>query len=327
MKSGKLVLPVVVVTLTILAAIYVAIQLRADPNEKYAEPGVHAYVKQVDNPAKLKVKIVNNTPYPIRPIRDESASNWALFKITSEGWQLFNYELSICDVYGIDEQGDVVVRQPIEPDGVQEYYINSLLHCRGGHALTPQISEPALIDIESGGLYILEIVYVIEMSEGDATRVTYTNPFKYDPDDVGDEMSITLQSRLRGPENGGTVEFTITNETERDIWVRPLGLEIRSSYDFMGPEYPDILLMRRVDETSWEYMGDWPILNHSKQPVVVGAGATRRLQGVDMDTEFSIKEPGLYRIRLPIYLDYTTDLEELFLDSRRYIFSEEFEVR
>jgi hypothetical protein len=281
----------------ILASVYVIAQKYLSPGIKTG-PGVHAYLEpdQFDDWLDTRLWVVNNTAYPIRPSADAILSEWRVFKRTRMGWEEFtHYDLeSLWLLKDMD--------QPLSPHQMGQYNISEVI--LGSTTFNPFIEFPPARrtgTAESEGVYMIQVHYVQQLPQGEVPLVTHTPPVTYRQANISDdEIAITLEPVLQKQNGLNLVEFTISNESSQEIWLRPPAL--LDAHSFFGP---DLILMKQVDETSWEYVvWDRTIRDKSDEPIMIGAGETRHLQGDDLDTEFIIDEPGVYRWIMLIFLEY-----------------------
>lgn len=289
-------------------------------------PGFRAYIEpdQIDGRyPSIHLKLVNNTPYTVFPAQDIEVSTWNLFKKTPTGWQPFfeNLTRSPCEVrwvrdgrYGIDE--------PLLPQKIKHYGISGCLGIRCS-------LESYKCFRESDGTYILQIFYTKQLSQSNVLLSTFTNPFTLqNPSLINQTIGITLHPELLEQNKDKVVAFTLTNQTTQTIFIRPFASTISAEYLYETPPFADMKLMRQVDENSWEYVDQpWTLLNNTKQFIEIEAGETYPLQGVDLDTEFKIETPGIYRWRIPVYMEVLTENEKLMLNKIRYVFSEDLEIK
>lgn len=289
-------------------------------------PGFRAYMEPdqfKSRPLGLQLKLVNNTLYTIFPAQDIEVSNWNLFKKTPIGWQPFFENLTggPCEVTWMQD-GHYAIDQPLLPQKTKYYSISSCLRVRCS-------SESFECFPGSDGTYILQIFYTKQLSQSNVSLSTFTNPFTLqNPSLINQNIGITLQPELLEQNKDKVVEFTISNQTTQTIFIRPFASTISAEYLYRTPPFADIKLMRQVDEFSWEYVDQpWPLLNNTKQFIEIKAEETYPLHGVDLDTEFKVEMPGIYRWRIPVYLEVLTENEKMTLNKIRYIFSEDLEIK
>lgn len=279
--------------------------------------------------------IKNNSSHMINIATPDT--EWQLYKQTNTGWQPF-YGHSINRFGASFIEYHPPNGEFIEPQQEKTYWAAPLLVLGTTNRdfdpygiLTPR---PKWETINNGGNFILQLAYTTILTQGVVTRTTYTPPFASKQTlSSNDAISITIKPQLL-EKNDGTwlVQLEIMNRTNRTIWLRPLGLSIMS----LGLD-SDIRWMRKVDETSWEYVDlKKDISNHNKQLIDIEAQTTHLLQGRDFNTKFVIDNPGTYGWIVPIWLEYLpkghgirriNNPDVPFLNQMRYVFSEELEVR
>lgn len=315
----------IIAVLVILVSVYIIAQKYLSPGIKTG-PGVHAYLEpdQFDDWLDTRLWVVNNTAYPIRPSVDTFLYEWRVFRRTRMGWERFTLHDtdSLWIPSGID--------QPLSPKQIGQYNISDVL--LSSATFNPLIEFPPARSTgttQSEGVYMVQVHYVQQLSQGEVPLVTHTPPVTYRQANISDdEIAITLEPVLQKREGLNLVEFTISNESSQEIWLRPLALQnVQSFY-----KSDNLTLMKQVDETSWEYVvWDRTIRDKSDEPIMIGAGETRHLQGNDLNTEFIIDEPGVYRWIMLIFLEYFPEGTEgkayfnkdtPILVHERYLFSE-----
>lgn len=326
--KGFLILITIILSISSIFA-YTRMQENYCYQKGFATSGVHACI-DIHAYAKIwghhsyYLTLVNNTPYAVLPAHDVTVSQWQLFRKTDTGWQKFDH-------YFVGPYEIPNINNLLLPQQIQKYDINVSL---GRHAHDPIISPDSGLkvsfeDIPFGfysGDYMIEIEYIMHQPQEEKILETYTNVFIYKQPSANPVL-IKIRPTLLKQNNRQVVEFMIFNESKQGVWLRPLGLVVQGVDGMMDAEHPDIIIMRQVDETSWEYVDyEWSILKNSDQSIKIRTGETRQLKGVDFDTEFNIDKPGIYRWIMPIYLEYFPNAKEPRLNKRRFLFSETIEV-
>ena len=343
LSSKRLVILIGIVSITVLIIVSCLVLLPnywGDGNspcrpELFAPANFHACFEpeQFDDLKRVQLTLMNNTPDLVTPAQDMQAYNWGLYKQTAIGWRFFtpnHFNRFSRSVPG--------ATKPIRPQEIRKFeaeMIRDIFDASVTNNSFASIFGQQVLEFPGdGGIFVIEIEYTIHLSTGDATQITYTNPFTYKQPRLKDRtIGIHLQPELVVTGQRKQVEFVITNKTDRPVWLRPLGLSIRGDRSKYGPEFSDIRLRRKVNQTSWETIEpSWLIAKQAAEPLEIAAETTRRLQGPDLDTEFIITEEGEYLWIIPIWAEYYPEghanrddgggPDEPFLNQRYYIFSE-----
>ena len=338
LPSKYVVLLIGLVSIIILVTIYRAYRPPQDSRcrqEMLTQANVYACVEpeQFDDLREVQLTLINNTPYVITPAQDTQAYEWGLYKQTQIGWRFFPPE-SVNRFTRAVAEADT----PLQPGQMRTYEGEAIKDVFDANVLNnrfAQITEWEREYPSDGGIFVIGIEYTIHLSAGDETRLTFTNPFTYHQASLEDQtIAIHIQPELVEVDQTKQVEFVITNNTEQSVWLRPLGLSIRGDGFRYSPNFPDIWLRRKVDQTSWQAIDTaWLISKEATEPLEIAAQTTRRLQGADLDTGFIVSEEGIYHWVIPIWAEYypeghanrgdgSRSDDEPFLNQRHFVFSE-----